>query len=143
MNFWRIAGVGVLAALAAVLLHGENVKQVQGDESKDAPPVYELRTYIAHNGKMEDLHKRFREHTLKLFEKHGMKNIVYWTPLDKPDTLVYVIAHKSRDEAKKSWESFKNDPKWQAVYKKSHKNGPLVMKVESQFLAATDYSPMK
>ena len=141
MKSWKMGLLAGLVLLAAIGLRSGS--RLPADEQKDAPPVYELRTYVANAGKMEDLHKRFREHTLKLFEKHGMKNIAYWTPLDKPDTLVYVLAHKSRDAAKKSWEEFQKDPEWQAVYKASHKNGPLVLKVESQFLKATDYSPMK
>jgi hypothetical protein len=141
MKSWKIALLTGLALLAAFGMWSGG--RLPADEAKDAPLVYELRTYTANSGKMEELHKRFRDHTMKLFEKHGMKNIAYWTPLDKPDTLVYVIAHKSRDEAKKSWETFKNDPEGQAAYKESHKNGPLVMKVESQFLAPTKYSPMK
>jgi hypothetical protein len=105
--------------------------------------VYELRTYTAEEGKMEALHARFRNHTMKLFEKHGIKNIAYWTPTDKENTLVYVVAHQSQESAKKSWAAFIADPDWQAVYKESHKDGPLVAKIDSVFLKPTDYSPMK
>lgn len=105
--------------------------------------VYELRTYTANSGKMADLHKRFRDHTMQLFEKHGMKNIGYWVPMDKPDTLVYLIAHKSRKAAAESWKAFMTDPEWQQVYKESHKNGVLVKHVDRQFLTPTDYSPLK
>ncbi len=141
MKLWNSAFCAVLAVLASVCVWSNG--RLPADDSKEGALVYELRTYIAHPGKMDDLHKRFREHTMKLFEKHGMKNIVYWTPVDKQDTLVYVIAHKNREVAKKSWDAFKNDPEWQQVYKESHKNGPLVAKVESQFLNPTDYSPIK
>jgi hypothetical protein len=84
-------------------------------------PVYELRTYTTNPGKLANLHKRFADHTTKLFEKHGMKNIVYWTPTDekrKENTLVYVIQHKSRAAAKKNWSGFISDPAW----KKPRKN---------------------
>ena len=114
------------------------------DESKEGSTlVYELRTYTANPGKMADLHKRFRDHTMRLFEKHGMKNVGYWVPIDKPDTLVYIVAHKSREAAAKSWKDFLADPEWQSVYKESHKNGVLVKKLERQYLSPTDYSPLK
>ncbi len=105
--------------------------------------VYELRIYTCNPGKLDDLHKRFRDHTMQLFEKHGMKNVGYWVPMDKPDTLVYLLAHKSRKAADQSWKDFLNDPEWKAVYKESHKNGVLVKKVDRQYLTATDYSAMK
>ena len=106
-------------------------------------PVYELRIYTCNPGKLPDLHKRFRDHTMRLFEKHGIKNIAYWVPLDKPDTLIYIVAHKSREAAEKSWKEFRDDPEWQAAYKESHKNGVLVKKVEHHYMTPTEYSPMK
>ena len=103
--------------------------------------VYELRTYTCHPGKLPELHARFKNHTMKLFEKHGMKNIMYWTPIDKEDTLVYLIAHKSREAADASWKAFVNDPDWKKAYQESIADGKLVMKVERQFLKPTEYSP--
>src|SRR5690606_12578778 len=97
----------------------------------DAGKVYELRTYTTHEGKLEDLHNRFRDHTNRLFEKHGMELVGYWVPMDDPEasnTLIYVLAHKSRDAAEKSFNAFRNDPEWQEAYRKSHENGPLVKK---------------
>lgn len=114
------------------------------DEKSDR--LFELRTYIANEGKMSDLHTRFREHTNKLFEKHGMTIVGYWTPAEGPDaanTLVYILAYPDRESREKSWKAFSADPDWQAAYKASHANGPLVKKVVSQFLAPTDYSPIK
>ena len=108
--------------------------------------VFELRTYTAGEGKLEALHARFRNHTLKLFQKHGMQNVGYWSPLDAPAaqyTLIYVIAHKDRDAAKKSWDAFRNDPDWKKVQGESEAGGKLVTKVESVYMEATDYSPMK
>ena len=106
--------------------------------------VYELRTYTTNEGKLDALHARFRDHTVKLFEKHGMKNIGYWVPTDperSKDTLIYVIEHQSKDAAQKSWGAFIADPDWQAAYKASTADGKLVSKVDSVFMEATDYSP--
>ena len=105
--------------------------------------VYELRTYTTHPGKLDDLHKRFRDHTMQLFEKHGIKNIGYWVPMDKPNTLVYLIAHKSRKAADQSWKEFRADPEWKQVAKESEQNGKIVMHVESHYMTPTDYSPLK
>jgi hypothetical protein len=108
---------------------------------------FEMRTYYAAPGKLEELNKRFRDHTCRLFEKHGMKNIGYWIPADADkgatNTLVYIIAHKSREDAKKSWAAFINDPEWKKVHAESEANGKLVEKIESVFLSATDYSSLK
>jgi hypothetical protein len=108
--------------------------------------VFELRTYTTHEGKLVDLHKRFRDHTMRIFKKHGMENIGYWQPQDAPDsqnTLIYVISHQSREAAKKSWADFQADPEWQKVSAESQVNGRIVSKVVSVFMDATDYSPMK
>jgi hypothetical protein len=108
--------------------------------------VFELRTYTAAPGKLEELHARFRAHTMRIFERHGMTNIGYWTPKDSPlaaNTIIYVLSHESRDAAKKSWAAFGADPEWQRVKAASEAQGPIVTKVESMFLDATDYSPIK
>ena len=104
--------------------------------------VYELRTYTAADGKLDALESRFRDHTMDLFERHGMKNIAYWIPVDIPNTLIYVLAHQDRDAAKKSWRSFVKDQDWQRVFKASRAEGPLVVRIESVFMRATDYSPL-
>src|SRR5258707_3087561 len=89
--------------------------------------VYEMRVYYAAPHKLDALHARFRDHTCKLFEKHGMTNVGYWVPIDNPDRkLVYIIAHKSRDAAAKSSKEFIADPDWQNAYKASEKDGKLV-----------------
>jgi len=108
--------------------------------------VFELRTYTCNEGKLPDLLARFRDHTMKLFEKHGIINIAYWVPQDSPaheNTLIYVIAHPSREAAKKNWDEFRNDPEWQKVQKESEANGKIVSKVESVFMDPTDFSPMR
>jgi hypothetical protein len=114
----------------------------------DAPParVFEIRTYYTFPGRLEALHTRFREHTMKMFEKHGMTNVAYWTPQDSPasqNTLIYVISHASREQAKKNWAGFSADPEWQKIAADSQKDGKIVEKVESVFVDATDYSPLE
>ena len=104
---------------------------------------FEMRIYYAAPGKLDDLNARFRNHTLRLFEKHGIENIGYWMPIDNTDNkLVYVLASPSREARDKSWKEFFADPEWQTAAKASEANGKLVSKVESTFLTATDYSPV-
>ena len=108
--------------------------------------VFELRTYTAPEGKLSDLHARFRDHTMRIFQKHGMTNVGYWKPMDAPlseNTLIYLLAHPSREAAKTSWGAFVGDPEWKKVATESQVNGKIVAKVESVFLEPTDYSPMK
>ena len=108
---------------------------------------YELRTYYAAPGKLEELHKRFRDHTMKLFKKHGMEVVGFWGPTDKEkgseNTLVYVLAFPSREARDKAWKAFQSDPDWQKARDESQKNGSLTTKVDSVILSATDYSPIK
>ena len=126
---------------------------------KDGERAFELRTYTASKGNLDNLNARFRDHTLKLFEKHGMTNVAYWVLAkdqkgaqspwkEQADaTLIYMLAHKSADAAKKSFEEFRNDPDWIKARKNSEEKagGSLTIKdgVKSQFLKATDYSPIK
>jgi hypothetical protein len=127
--------------LLAFLFVVPAVVRAADTEAKD-PRVYEIRTYYAASGKLDALHTRFREHTCKLFEKHGMTNIGYWTPIDNPDRkLIYVLAYPSREGREKSWKAFLADPDWQRAQKDSEIDGKLVDKVELAFLNATDFSP--
>jgi uncharacterized protein (DUF1330 family) len=115
------------------------------DKPKDGR-LFEMRTYICNEGKLAELHKRFREHTNRLFVKHGMELVGYWTPAEGEEaanTLVYILAFPSREARDKAFKDFGADPEWQAAYKASHANGPLVKEVKSQFLNPTDYSPIK
>lgn len=108
--------------------------------------VFELRTYTAAPGKLEALNTRFRDHTNKLFVKHGMTMIGYWTPADgekKDNTLVYILAYPSREAAKKAWAAFREDPDWIKAKADSEVNGSLTVHVDSVFLNPTDYSPIK
>ncbi|MCB1076444.1 MAG: NIPSNAP family protein [Verrucomicrobiae bacterium] len=104
--------------------------------------VYELRIYHAAPGKLEALEARFRDHTTRLFEKHGIKNVGYWIPVENPDNLlVYLVSYPSREAREASWKAFGADPEWQAAKAESEKEGKLVEKVDATFLTATDYSP--
>ena len=106
--------------------------------------LYELRVYHTYEGKLDDLLTRFREHTMRIFEKHNMKNIAYWTPTDDPlkgKTLIYVLGHPSRDAATANWKAFSEDPEWISVRDKSEAKGKIVEKVDSTFMTLTDFSP--
>jgi NIPSNAP len=118
--------------------------QSKAESRATSTTVYELRVYHAYEGKLDDLLKRFREHTTKLFEKHGIKNLAYWVPLDEPlkgKTLIYILEHPSREAATANWQAFRDDPEWQSVRDKSEANGKIVEKVDSTFMALTDFSP--
>jgi hypothetical protein len=129
MRFLLILTTALLAAFSPVL----------------ADPVYELRIYTCHEGKLDALLTRFRDHTCKLFEKHGMGNVGYWVPVDEENgsqtTLIYVLEHQSREAAKESFKAFGADPEWKAAAKASEANGKIVAKIESIFMTPTDYSP--
>jgi uncharacterized protein (DUF1330 family) len=126
---------------------GEKDTAVPKQDSSTGHRVFELRTYHTNDGKLIDLHKRFRDHTCQLLKKHGAELIGFWVPLDEKDgkgsKLIYLVAFPSREAAKKTWEAFNKDPEWQKAREESHKNGVLVNKFESVYLEPTDYSEMK
>lgn len=141
-HFWCGMLCGALITVAGSYFSG--LHSVAADESaKPKELLYELRTYITPEGKLDALNARFRDHTMKLFEKHGMKNIMYWTPVDKPNTLIYVIAHQDAAAAKASWDGFRADAEWKRVAEETQRDGKIVDKVESVYMKATDYSPHK
>jgi hypothetical protein len=117
--------------------------------ARDAKPdrVFELRTYHTPDGKLVDLHKRFRDHTCALLTKHGAELVGFWTPTDEKDgkgrTLVYLVAFPNREAATKTWQDFRDDPTWKKAKADSEVNGPLTEKVESVFMEPTDYSAMR
>jgi len=134
-----------LAVFAAGFIAGQ-VFDGGLDAQAQGRKVFELRTYTTPEGKLNDLVARFRNDTLRIFEKHGMENVGYWLPTDAPassNTLIYILAHDSRDAATKSWAAFRDDPEWKAVAERTQANGPIVSKVESVFLETTDFSPLK
>lgn len=103
-------------------------------------PVYELRTYTAAPGRMDDLLARFRDHTVRLFERHGIESVGYWTAQDSPDTLVYLLRHRRAPED--AWADFKADPEWGSVRECSLERGPLTTEIASSLLTLTDFSPV-
>jgi len=136
MNFIvRLSAVALLIASVASGLCAQ--------EKKDT--VYELRTYVTNEGKLEPLNARFRDHTVRLFEKHGIKNIGYWVPTEEPaseNTLIYLISHSSKDQAAKNWKAFIADPNWKKVAKASQQDGKfLAQRPDSIYMTATDFSP--
>jgi hypothetical protein len=129
----------LLTSCAVTLVAGASL--LMAAENKDTR-VYETRIYHAAPGKLDDLNKRFRDHTVKLFEKHGMENIGYWVPIENTNNLlIYVLGFPSRQARDQSFRAFGADPDWKAAQKASELNGKLVNKVESYFMQATDYSP--
>jgi hypothetical protein len=116
----------------------------QGDAMAGSTKVYELRIYHVVPGKLDSLVARFRDHTDKLFSKHGMKSVAYWNALDEPaksSTFIYILEHPSREAAATNWKAFQDDPEWKAVKAKTEEMGKLVENVDSTFMALTDFSP--
>lgn len=111
------------------------------------PRMFELRTYTAAPGKLNDLHSRFRNHTTKLFKKHGMTNVGYWEVINQdgshPNTLLYILAHPSKEAGEKAFNAFREDPVWKKAKQASEVNGSLTEKVESVYMTPTDYSAIK
>lgn len=140
--------VVTVAALFVGLIVGWSTATLRAEPDKPAAMVYELRTYSTEEGRLPALHARFKDHTIKLFEKHGMKNVIYFTGIDqegKPvdNKLVYLLGHKSQSAARASFDAFRKDPEWTAARDASEKDGKIVAKAESQFFVPTEYSPMK
>ena len=146
-----VLAVGSLVALRAPAAQDEKATQAAagagGSGSGSATGrYYEMRTYTTAEGKLEDLHNRFRNHTNRLFKKHGIEMVGYWTPADEQkskNTLVFILAYPSREEQPKRWQAFVNDPEWKKAAAESERNGKLVVKVDQLFMNPTDYSPAK
>jgi len=136
--------LGAVALLLAGYVAGRAEAPATVEAQQSGTRVFELRTYTTPDAeKFAMLNARFREHTTRLFEKHGITNIGYWTPVDAPNTLIYIIAHQSNEAAKKSWAGFRADTDWQKVVADSKAKGLTGVTVESKFLTPTDYSALK
>ena len=107
--------------------------------------IYEYRVYESMPGRLPELHARFRDHTLGIFERHGFKNIGYWTAEggDYTDRLIYIVAFEDEGARERAWAGFRSDPEWQRIKAESEANGPLISKVFNTLLTPTDYSPMQ
>ncbi len=131
--------VFVAGLTAGTLWQTDTVVQAQSSAK-----VFELRTYTTNEGKLPNLLARFRDHTRRIFEKHGMENIGYWVPQDSPNTLIYIIAHDNRDAAADNWKNFIADPEWQEVSQASQVDGAILAKAPvAVFMEATDFSGLK
>jgi hypothetical protein len=136
----------LVLSVAVALMTAFVARADEPTKSTSEARVFELRTYYAQPGKMAALHARFRDHTTKLFEKHGMTVIGFWSPIEKDkaeEVMVYLLAFPSKEAADKAWKAFRADPDWVKVKADSEKDGPLVKKVDSVFLTPTDYSKLK
>lgn len=146
---WLANTLAAGCAAAALTMHIPLVHAADAAPAASDNRLFELRIYVTNEGKLPDLLARFRDHTVKLFEKHGIENIGYWVPVEKEEgadnTLYYLIAHKSREGADAAWAAFRKDPDWQAAAKASEANGKiLAQKPDVIFLKATDFScPIK
>ena len=132
--------------IVAVVLLLSGYAVGRASQPVSASKVYELRMYSAGEGKLDALNARFRDNTIRIFNRHHMKSIGYWVPTEGEkagNTLIYILEHPSRDDARKNWAEFNADPEWQKVKAESEANGKLVLKVDSTFMAPTDYSPIK
>ena len=143
-----LAGVAALQMTAQTTASAETVAGglAVSAEAGSSTVVYQLRIYHTAEGKLEPLLERFRSKEVKIFERLGMRSVGYWTPTDEPlkgRTLVYMLAHKSREAADASWAAFKDDPEWLKLKAETEANGKFVEKVESTFMAPTDFSPLK
>jgi NIPSNAP len=144
------APVGVAEAMERAFLQAttgsSNAEEKgQGEAMTGSAKVYELRIYHVAPGKLDSLVARFRDYTDKLFAKHGMKSLAYWTALDDPiksSTFFYILEHPSRAAAAANWKAFQDDQEWKTVKAKSEENGKLVEKIDSTFLVLTDFSPL-
>ena len=141
----RLTGLAVgIAALGAAVAAGAGGTSVAKDSR-----VFEMRTYHAAEGRAQQMHARFREHTSALFRKHGMTIVGYWVPYDdktgaaSEEMLVYILSYRDIEARRAAWQAFSTDPEWRRVKAESEKDGPVVAKVDSVFLKGTDYSPLK
>jgi hypothetical protein len=134
------------AAVGLISLAGAFVLGLRTGHAQTSNRVFEIRTYTCNPGRLPALEARFRDHTVTIFNRHGMTSIGYWVPQDAPrsqDTLIYILAHPSREAAKQHWDEFQNDPEWKTVRDDSEASGKIVNHVDSVFADPTDFSPIK
>jgi hypothetical protein len=118
---------------------------LRGSNTQSQRHVYELRMYHVNPGKMDALKARFGDHTDAIFKRHNMKSIGYWVPEDTPHSqnlFIYILEHPSREEAKKNWDAFHDDPEWKKVKAESEAQGPLVDHIDNYFMDPTSFSAL-
>lgn len=138
MRMVYVAAVAAAFVAGALARGADSVAQAQ-----TAARVYEMRTYVVPEDKIEALHTRFRDHTLRMFQKHGIANVAYFRPQDPAKaktTIIYLLSHPSRQAADQNWAAFGKDPEWQKIAADS---GVGRVQITREFLDPTDYSPMK
>lgn len=136
----KITGISLISITLGLVAGMQIAVSAQGQK------VFELRTYTATPGNLDNLHARFRDHTTRIFAKHGMRVVGYWTPTDAEkaeDTLIYILEHESMEAAGASWRAFGQDPEWQQVAEASNANGQILGGIEREYMVATDYSPLQ
>jgi NIPSNAP len=142
-----LVSVGLVLAFAAGFVVKSAVGPAPVVHAAAADRVFEVRTYVASAGRFDAMMTRFRDHTLRFFTKHGMTSIGYWTPVagtpGAGNTVMYILAHESREAAAKSWAAFNADPEWQKVRTDSLVGGNPVARADSYFVAPADFSPIK
>ena len=137
LKILSISSISLIVGLGAGIFYSTSAQNQK---------VFELRTYQATPGNLGNLHARFRDHTTRIFRKHGMEIVGFWSPTseeERDDILVYLLAHDSQDAADASWQAFGSDPEWASVAEESNKNGQILAGVERKYMVATDYSPMR
>ena len=135
--------ISIMVSLMFLLISMFFLESCSSDTQATSGRVFEIRTYIAHEGRLDDLNSRFRNHTNSLFVKHGMQLIGYWEPIDEEDTLIYILAFPSIEAREKSWDDFRNDEVWKKAYAESIENGKLVKEIINHIMEPTDYSPIR
>ena len=139
-HIWKSLPVAIISAVVGVIIGTFFTASAQDQKG------FELRTYQATPGNLDNLHARFRDHTIRIFRKHGMEIVGFWSPTsedERDDILVYLLAHDSQEAANASWQAFGADPEWDRVAEESNRNGQILAGVERKYMVATDYSPMK
>jgi len=134
--------LGAVFLLAAAFTGGLFISGAA--QAQTATRVFELRTYTSNEAKLNDLLNRFRDHTVRIFARHNMVSIGYWIPKDMPNTLIYILAHPSREAATQNWDAFRKDPEWVTARTASEANGPILAKpAQSVFMDPTAFSAIK
>lgn len=136
----------IVSKVESIFMNATDFSPKIKEKQKNPERMFELRIYTATPNNIDNVLTRFRDHTVKLFKKHGMENIAYWKSIEKDTTqskLVYILAHKSEEAGKASFDAFRKDEKWIKVRDESEKNGKIVSKVESIYMKPTDFSTIK